>query len=474
MARTRVAILTWLAGVLLVVSLTIVHTAPQDTAARSAADAERHLATITQYCVACHNDRTKAAGVSFQGVTAASIGEHAETWEKALRKLRGRQMPPPGSRQPDQQEIDAFVAWMEATLDARRGGPRTGLPRRSRQAKAGYVPIQRLTRTEFGAAVNDLLGIELDAESLLPAEIEVHGFDNIAAALSISPAFLDQYVAAARVAAKMAVGEAKPKLTSAYYPQPLTADQPGHVDGLPLGTRGGMKFRHVFPADGEYRFSIGDLGIDLYTRAVETRHTVIILVDGREVFRESLGTPEDLKLIDQGGAPARAAIMKRFTNIPVQVKAGTYDVGVTFIERARIESDEFVGFLPGDEFSRGDRAPRVIAGVRVEGPFNSPGVSETTSRRKIFVCRNQDKACARRIAENLARGAYRRPVTTADIDSLMPYFDGGRALASPKPSGEGGNGLIRVSNKSSRRSSSARSSCSAPSRRRQRPRGHFH
>jgi len=427
MARTRVAILMWLAGGLLVVSLTIVHTAPQDAAARAAADAEPHLATITQYCVACHNDRTKAAGVSFQGVTAASIGEHAETWEKALRKLRGRQMPPPGSRQPDQKEIDAFVAWMEATLDAPEESSAAGLPRRSRQAKAGYVPIQRLTRTEFGAAVNNLLGIELDAEALLPAEIEVHGFDNIAAALSISPAFLDQYVAAARVAAKIAVGEAKPKLTSAYYPQPLTADQPGHLDGLPLGTRGGMKFRHVFPADGEYRFSIGDLGIDLYTRAVETRHTVIILVDGREVFRESLGTPEDLKLIDQGGAPARAAIMKRFTNIPVQVKAGTYDVGVTFIERARIESDEFVGFLPGDEFSRGDRAPRVIAGVRVEGPFNSPGVSETTSRRKIFVCRNQDKACARRIAENLARGAYRRPVTTADIDSLMPYFDSGRA-----------------------------------------------
>jgi hypothetical protein len=322
---------------------------------------------------------------------------------------------------------------MEATLDAAEESSAAGLPRRS-QARAGHVPIQRLTRTEFGAAVNDLLGIELDAESLLPAEVEVHGFDNIAAALSISPAFLDQYVAAARVAAKMAVGAAGPTLTSAYYPQPLTADQPAHVDGLPLGTRGGMKFRHTFPADGEYRFSIGDLGIDLYTRAVETRHTVIMLVDGREVFRESLGTSEDLKLIDQGGAPARAAIMKRFTNIPVQVKAGMYDVSVTFIERARIESDEFVGFLPGDEFSRGDRAPRVIGGVRVEGPFNSLGLSETPSRRKIFVCRPvqkdgpyAEKACARRIAENLARRAFRRPVTTDDIDSLMPYFDGGRA-----------------------------------------------
>jgi hypothetical protein len=234
-------------------------------------------------------------------------------------------------------------------------------------------------------------------------------------------------VAAARVAAKLAVGEARPKLASAYYQQPLTADQPAHVDGLPLGTRGGMKFRHTFPADGEYRFSIADLGIDLYTRAVETRHTVIIVVDGREVFRESLGGADDLKVIDQGGAPARAAIMKRFTSIPVQVKAGTYDVAVTFIERARIESDEFVGFLPGDEFSRGDRAPRVIGGVRVEGPFNSPGVSETPSRQKIFVCRTPDKACARRIAENLARRAFRRPVTSEDIDSLIPYFDAGRA-----------------------------------------------
>jgi mono/diheme cytochrome c family protein len=400
-------------------------TARPDTVPAASSGSLQARKTIDTSCVGCHNSKAKAAGVALDELSLDSVHEHADVWEKALRKLRGRQMPPPGSRQPEQKEIDAFVAWMEAALD--------GPPSVSAEAKAsalrraGSVPIQRLTRTEFGSTVNDLLGIELDAESLLPAEIEVHGFDNIATALSISPAFLEQYVAAARVAAQLAVGDATPKLASAYYPQPLTADQPGHVDGLPLGTRGGMKFRHTFPADGEYRFSIGDLGIDLYTRAVETRHTVIIVVDGREVFREALGGAEDLKVIDQGGAPARAAIMKRFTNIPVQLKAGTYDVGVTFIERARIESDEFVGFLPGDEFSRGDRAPRVIGGVRVEGPFNSPGVSETLSRRRIFVCRGQDKACAWRIAENLARRAFRRPVTSADIDSLMPYFDQGRA-----------------------------------------------
>src|SRR5688572_15613970 len=196
--------------------------------------------TVDTYCVGCHNSKAKAGGLALDALNldpstslgAGAVQEHADVWEKALRKLRGRQMPPPGSRQPDQKEIDAFVAWMESALDA---PPVSAANASARRPRAGHVPIQRLTRTEFAAAANDLLGIELDAESLLPAEIEVHGFDNIAAALSISPAFLDQYVAASRVAAKMAVGEAKPKLTSAFYPQPLTADQPSHVDGLPLG-----------------------------------------------------------------------------------------------------------------------------------------------------------------------------------------------------------------------------------------------
>ena len=229
-----------------------------------------------------------------------------------------------------------------------------------------------------------------------------------------------------------------------------------------------MKFRHKFPADGEYRVHASATSASTSTRAPSRRVTrCIVLVDGREVFRESLGSPEDLKLIDQGGAPARAAIMKRFTNIPVQVKAGTYDVGVTFIERARIESDEFVGFLPGDEFSRGDRAPRVIGGVRVEGPFNSPGVSETPSRRKIFVLssptkRTASKACARRIAENLARRAFRRPVTQRRhrfADAVLR-----RGLAAPKPQAKAGS--MRASSRWSPRFWSVRNFCSARSRRR--------
>jgi hypothetical protein len=383
-----------------------------------------HLATIKQYCGGCHNERLKSAGVSFEGLTTESIGERADVFEKAVRKLRGRLMPPPGNRQPEQHDVDALVAWLETRLDAAAG---------SLHAKAGYVPAQRLTRTEFGAAVSDLLGIELKSDELLPAEIEVNGFENIASALSVSPAFLDQYVAAARLAAKLAVGDPA-KVTSATYLLP-PFEQPEHIDGLPLGTRGGMTFRHNFPADGEYRFTILDLGIDLYSRVLETRHTVVILVDGREVFRGDVGGTDDLRTVDRKGAPGRAEVIKRFENIPVQVKAGSYDVAVTFIERARVESDEFVGgpqgVLPGDEFSRGDREPRLQGGVKVMGPYNSPGVSDTPSRRKIFVCRpqkSQDSGCARRIAANLARAAYRRPVTDADIDSLMSYVEKGQGF----------------------------------------------
>jgi len=205
-------------------------------------------AVIDTYCAGCHSTAVHAGGLALDRLPLDAIRDHPDVWEKAVRKLRGRLMPPPGSRQPSQADIDSFVTWTESELDRAAVVP-----------IAGHVPMQRMTRTEYATAVNDLLGIELDAETVLPAEIEVDGFNNIAAALSVSPAFLDQYVAAARLAAKQAIGESLPKVASAHYHQPSApaSDQAAHVDGLPLGTRGGMKFRHNFHADGEYRWCAG-------------------------------------------------------------------------------------------------------------------------------------------------------------------------------------------------------------------------
>src|SRR5262252_6355194 len=386
---------------------------------------------LDAYCIGCHSSTARAGGVAFAGMSLDDIGSNAEVWEKAVRKLRGRLMPPPGSRQPDQAQVDAFIAALEDALD--KDANVAGHP------VAGRVPIQRMTRTEYATAVKDLLGVEIDAENLLPTEIEVGGFENIAAALSISPAFLDQYVGAARLAAKLAVGDAVPKQASTRYPLP-PGNQAAHIDGLPLGTRGGMKFRHNFPADGEYRFTVLDLDVGLYTRTMETRHALVLLVDGREVFRKALGGLDDLSIVDHGGAPGRAQIMQRFSNIPVAVRAGLHDVVVTFIERAEAETDEFVSTRTDGNFGTGLRAPRMIDGVTVVGPFSSPGVSETPSRERIFICQPpasrtgvvvDQRPCDRNIIENLARPAFRRPVTKADVDSLMPYFEAGQK-------GEGG------------------------------------
>jgi len=401
--------------------LALATTQPVAQTPTSPANADRTATirkTLDTYCVGCHSATGKAGGIAFAGMSLDDIGSNAEVWEKTMRKLRGRLMPPPGSRQPDQTEADAFITALEDALDHVTARP-----------IAGHVAIQRMTRTEYGIAIKDLLGVEIDAENLLPTEIEVGGFDNIAAALSVSPSFLDQYVGAARLAAKLAVGDVVPKQASTRYPLPA-GNQAAHIDGLPLGTRGGMRFRHNFAADGEYRFTVLDLDVGLYTRTVETRHTLIMLIDGREVFRKALGGAEDLSVVDHGGAPGRAKLMEPFSNIPVQVRAGVHDVVVTFIERAEAETDEFVSTAStGGNFGTGLRAPRMIDGVTVNGPFNSPGVSKTASRERIFICEpraNEETGCARRIIDNLARRAFRRPVTKEDVDSLMPYFETGR------------------------------------------------
>jgi hypothetical protein len=397
------------------------------------AQADQHRAMLNTYCVTCHNMRLKAGGLALDGerldrlsqTAGQSAGDDAQVWEKALRKLRGHQMPPPGSLQPPQQDVDSFVAWMENALDSAARDSRAEGP------KAGYVPIQRLNRTEYVASVKALVGVDVNPKEVLPQDIQVEGFDNIADALSVSPAFLEQYVTAARHIAQAAVGNPNPRVSSVKYS--IAANQ-NPDDPPPPGTWGGIKFKHNFPADGEYQITINNLAVGPYSNALERENTVVIMIDGRIVFRKSLGGAADLSLADRTAGTGRAQVMERFSKVPATVKAGVRDVVVAFVDRPQVETSENLARLQAYGGLTGgaaptDRRPHLLDGVVVAGPFNPTGVSMTPSRALIFVCDPQktgEPACARQIAENLARRAFRRPVTTEDMNRLMPFYEAER------------------------------------------------
>jgi len=374
---------------------------------------------VQDYCMDCHNAEDWAGSLALDLLDPGQPGQHPEVWEKVITKLRGRLMPPAGAEQPGPLEVSAAIDHLEASIDAE-----------SIATEVGHVPIQRLNRTEFAASVRGLIGVDLDPNQILPTEIEVEGFDNIAGALGVSPSFLEQYLSAARLAARRAVGEPVPKFASQYYPsdggtqRAPTSSQTVHRDGFPLGTRGGMRFTHVFPADGEYRFNVLDVDAGLYPRGMETAATLVILVDGEEAARLDIGGPEDLALADRDGPDGRAAILAKLSGIPAQVTAGAHEVVATFIERSWAASNDTTGG------GRVSGMPRIQDGIEVEGPFAPAGLSMNDSRSRIFVCQPQEAAeeqpCAERIARNLATQAFRRPVADEDMEWLMPFYDMGR------------------------------------------------
>jgi mono/diheme cytochrome c family protein len=380
-------------------------------------EGHRNWGMLKQYCSKCHNTDDWAGGVAFDTLSPSEVPSNANIWEAAVRKLSGGLMPPPGNPQPPQKQVDRFVSWLQHDLDAADAAGEEPL--------AGHVSIQRLNRTEYGESVKALLGVTVNVDDLLPPETEVGGFDNIAAALSVSPVFLDQYVRAARVVARLAVGESAPRPATAFFPAPRTS-QDTYQPGMPLGTRGGMEFTYDFPADGEYRFTVKDLDVGLYTWATETRSTVALLVDGREVFHGDLGGLGDLEIADREGAAGAKALMQRFANIPVHVAAGQHRVVLTFVKRAEAENDDYVD---GNGFFARLRTARLLGGVEVSGPFGPTRLSQTASRQKIFVCeprsKDEERPCALRITAHLARLAFRRPLTQSDVASLMPFYDYG-------------------------------------------------
>src|SRR6266576_3889943 len=383
---------------------------------------EPQWSTIQNYCFGCHNPGVKAGNLFLSELNADSVPAHPEIFEKAIRKLRGRQMPPPGNLQPSQKEVDELIGWLESTLDES-----------SKAHLAGRVPVQRLNRAEYANAVKDLLAVDIDPSQYLPADIAVEGFSNIAAALTVSPAFLEQYINAARAVSQKALGKPVPEVAKASFPAPVTGDQDGYVDGMPLGTRGGTKFEYTFPADGEYRFTIKDLDFGLYPRGVENETNVVVLIDRKEVFRVKIGGDADRAFVDRGGgAPAGAKPMQRVTDIPLQVTAGVHEVVVTFIERSRVATDDLIAGgtqYSGFGFKGYLRLPRLIGPVEIAGPQAAAGPTRTPSREKLLICKPevpaQERACAERITRDLAARAFRRPVTKEDVDGLMAFYDAG-------------------------------------------------
>jgi mono/diheme cytochrome c family protein len=410
-----------LAGAVLVASLTRALTASPQTAAESpSAPPQGQLATLQQYCVSCHNDRARMAGVSFQGITPESIGEHPDVFERAVRKMRGRVMPPPGARQPDAAAIDALVAYLEDTLD--RAAPRAHVPDR--------VVLHRLNRKEYTNAVRDLLAVEFDATQVLPADDVAEGFDNIATALQVSPSFIEQYVIAARLVAVKAVGrpDARP---GGWTFRAGPGNQLSHVAGLPLGTRGGILATVDLPSDGEYSVDIADMATHIWGNGMEFENPLVVVLDNKVVYETVVGGEEDMKLYDQVQNGALDRVNARLKNIRFFATAGPHRIGVTFKRRTFAESDDQLQM-----FARGggqDRQYRV-ASFQLQGPFGAKGISSTPSRDRIFICRPEQSrqsssgleaseiGCARRIMTSLATRAYRRPASTEDVNELLQYY----------------------------------------------------
>ncbi|HVY66240.1 MAG TPA: DUF1592 domain-containing protein [Gammaproteobacteria bacterium] len=384
------------------------------------ANPAQQWALFGKYCTDCHNRDDFTAEIAFDKMTPESIAAEPAVFEAAVRKLRGGQMPPPGAQQFDVGTRRQWIAWLEHTLDDAA----------AKKPVPGRVALHRLNRTEYANAIDDLLALKIDVKALLPKDDESDGFDNVANVLKVSPSFLEQYIAAARVISEMAVGDPQAKRDSRVYYAKPGSNQNYHVEGMPLGTRGGMLVEHFFPADGQYQFDIGGLARARYVEGLEYRHKLILAIDGIKVFENEIGGPEDVAAVDLRQAAAVAEINGRFERIKVPVTAGPHTVAATFVARTMSESDAVLQpFVPGGGevgIIEGEESPLKVQRLEINGPFDASGVSDTPSRQRVFVCHPKTPAeelpCAREIVQRLTRAAFRRPVTAEDLKTPLEFY----------------------------------------------------
>ncbi len=374
-------------------------------------------AVVKRYCVGCHNDRMKTGGLTLEHFDVAQAPQNAETAEAMIRKLQAGLMPPPGGPRPTPEAHAALVKTLETTIDSAAAA----------RPNPGVRVFQRLNRPEYARAIKDLLLLDVDAGNWLPLDQKSANFDNIADAQALSPTLLEAYLNAAAAISRMAVGDRSATNVDVTYTNPgFVSQHPwDHIDGTPFGTRGGMAIAHVFPADGAYVFEV-----TLQSGANSRFEDIDISIDGERVALLEYETQP------AGGADGRGAVHVRTE--PIDVRAGQHSVAAAFVKRSEGPYEDLIRPHDWSYAGGGSGGPGIttlphLRDLIVKGPASVTGVSDNPTRAKIFTCRptsaSEERPCARQIIAKVGAEAYRRPVTAAEVERLMPFYEAGAGKA---------------------------------------------
>jgi mono/diheme cytochrome c family protein len=442
MLRT-ILLVVWVAGVQIAFG-------QQQKGVSGSPAASRHQ-FLNQYCIACHNERLKTGGLVLDKLDVEHVEGASEVWEKVVRKLRAGMMPPSGMPRPDRAELNRFATSLETALDSAAAA----------RPDPGTAALHRLNRTEYANSIRDLLALDVDTTTLLPPDDASDGFDNIADVLGVSPALLERYLASAAKISRAAVGDMSIAPLTATYRVRGDLSQNEHIEGLPLGTRGGMLVKHNFPLDAEYsfKFSLLRTSVGAVFGQAARDEKLELTVDGargglldlaaslNRAGRGGAGnrpTGQNAGASGQAPAPgpgnAPPARPQESLELRVKLAAGPHSVGVSFLTKdaALVEDLWQPSIRSTSDVNTGQQTGYTtlphLAGVAITGPFNPTGAGDTPSRRKIFLCRpasaNQETTCAKKIIATLARRAYRRPVNETDLEPLLSFYQQGRNKGS--------------------------------------------
>jgi mono/diheme cytochrome c family protein len=416
--RARFAALLLAAGVLRISG------AQQPAGRETAGEAGRaaaQRAILDQYCVACHSDKAKTGDLTLQTLDVGNLPPHSETWEKVIRKLRAGAMPPPGAKRPEGAALRDLAAFLENGLDQAA----------LKKPDPGRATLTRLNRAEYGNAIRDLLGLEIDPAQYIPPDDQSFGFDNIADILRTTPPLMQRYISASWNLSRLAVGNPSISPVASTYRASPDLSQDVRLKDMPFGTRGGLKAMHNFPLDGEYEIKIRLWRVTAdIIRGLEETHQIDLGIDGARVGFVTFGGPTDRDKSYENPGLSASEIDRRLT-FRVNAKAGPHEVMATFPVKSETANDGILQpFFRANIDPLGYRGLPAVDRITVAGPYNAAGAGDTPSRRRIFICRpasaSEESACARRILTALATKAYRRPATEAQLKPLLAMYRGGR------------------------------------------------